>query len=136
MTLSFWRYSHFALAVMKHSGEVEITVQPWSAGSNFLPDFINSISKAITDSEFSKSFITNLEIELKKLISKGSYSPFVGELISIEVSRLLKRSCMIENTKGLSRPDFEKLKEEKIKELADKIIFIWRDNYEDTYSGG
>ncbi|MBK6682243.1 MAG: hypothetical protein IPG53_20735 [Ignavibacteriales bacterium] len=41
---------------------------------------------------------------MKKLISKGSYSPFVGELISIEVSRLLKRSCMIENTKDSADP--------------------------------
>ena len=117
--------SHFALSVMKHSGEVEITVQPWNLGTNFVPDFINHISKSITNSEFSKNFITNIEIELKKLISKGNYPSFIGQLISIEISRLLKRSCMLENVNKLSKQDFEKMKEDKIKELTDKIMMIW-----------
>lgn len=117
--------SHFALSVMKHSGEVETTVQPWSLGTNFIPDFINHISKTITNSEFSKSFITNIEIELKKLISKDNYPPFINQLIAIEISRLLKRSCMLENVNRLSKQDFEKLKEDKIKELVDKIMMIW-----------
>lgn len=117
--------SHFALSVMKHSGEVETTVQPWNLGPDFIPDFINHISKTITNSEFSKSFITNIEIELKKLISKDNYPPFINQLIAIEISRLLKRSCMLENVNRLSKQDFEKLKEDKIKELVDKIMMIW-----------
>ena len=117
--------SHFALSVMKHSGEVEITVQPWNTGTHFVPGFIDRITGAIANEEFSKSFITNLEIELKKLISKGGYSPFIDQLISVEVPRLLRRSCMIENTGKLPKQDFERLKEEKIKELAEIIMQVW-----------
>lgn len=117
--------SHFALSVMKHSGEVEITIQPWNLGKHFVPEFIDRLTRAITNDEFSKSFITNLEIELKKLISKDSYPPFIDQLIEIEVSRLLKRSCMIENTGKLLKQDFEKLKEEKIKELTEVIMPVW-----------
>jgi len=88
----------FAIAVLKHSGEINQTVWKWKGDDgNYIPDSLKYIVDQLQDEKngFSNTFITNLQIEFEKLQDKEGKLIVEKELLVTELKRLLKQSCKI-----------------------------------------
>jgi len=85
----------FAIAVLKHSGEIEKAIYKWHEDNDFILDKISNLTDCLRKDLFSNTFIKNLSIEFRKLMNKDG--EFIGDALWIkaEIKRLIKRSCMI-----------------------------------------
>jgi len=101
----------FAIAVLKHSGEIQKTIWKWKYGEDnplTVEHLTNLINKLNDEKEgFSNTFIKNLNIEFERL------DEVRDDILKTELKRLLNRSSMIKD---------KNKKKEKVKEWQD-ILF-------------
>ena len=111
----------FAIAVLKHSGEIEKTAFRWRYNGQFVTDIVSTIVSGIKSDTLSNTFIKKLNQEMLRLTDKdGKYTE--NHIITTELKRLLSRSCM--KTKDESKGDFEKRKEEMVSKLTEWLSVI------------
>ncbi|GER94325.1 type III-B CRISPR-associated protein Cas10/Cmr2 [hot springs metagenome] len=112
----------FAIAVLKHSGEIEKTVFKWRVNDTYTTDLMSKIVTEINNDRLSNTFIKKLNQELIKLLDKdGNYRD--DNIIKAEIKRLLMRSFM--KTKDEDEDAFKKRKAETAKELQLHNLLIY-----------
>lgn len=117
----------FAVAVMKHSGEVEQTVLPWNSNleyanlsNRWIPEIIENIAKGISKDRFSNTFIQNLSLELLSLKDEKDDIPRLNEeAIKYEIERLISRSFM-------DKKASEEERKVKIKKTSEAVYMLFR----------
>ena len=103
----------FAIAVLKHSGEIQETVWKWKTHDIWVIDRLKELVNELNDKNegFSNTFIKNINIEFSKL------GEIDDEMFKTELKRLLKRSSQIKNDKDE--------KKKKVEEWTDKLIPLY-----------
>lgn len=105
-----------AIAVIKHSGEINKSVLKWNNGQN--TEFLKYITEKLKNDDFSSTFISNFDREFRNLINeKGEF--FEEHIIKVELKRLLLRSCKKEWNKNKKSEEVEKMQENIISLLND-----------------
>ncbi|OOP56362.1 MAG: hypothetical protein AYP45_09950 [Candidatus Brocadia carolinensis] len=104
----------FAIAVLKHSGEIEKTVFKWRLDDRYITETVSQIVSEINKDRLSNTFIKRLNQEMLRLMGKGSQFA-ENQMIETEMKRLSIRSCI--KAKDESKEDFEKRKERIAEEL-------------------
>lgn len=104
----------FAIAVLKHSGEINKTVWKWDVdekNESLKIKFLEDLIKELNDENegFSNTFIKNLNIEFQKL------DEIKDAMVETELKRLLNRSSQIKGDK----------KKKKIKEWHNKLFNLY-----------
>lgn len=86
----------FALAVLKHSGEIHKTVYKWNNGIDNNIDLMKNIFEKLNNKEYSTTFIKILETEFLKLIDikddSEKFKDDIKEIFFTEIKRTLKRA--------------------------------------------
>ena len=82
----------FAMAVLKHSGEIHQTHWKWKSDTKFRVELIKDIINKMLSDNFSTSFITNIQAEFNKLKDKKGRIEDIN-ILEAELTRLLDRSC-------------------------------------------
>lgn len=109
----------FAIAVLKHSGEIEKTILKWKIDGEFVTDIMSKLITEFNADRLSNTFIKKLNQELNRLLdSDGNYTE--DDITKTEIKRLFQRSCL--RGKGESEDDFEKRKNDLIKYLNSILI--------------
>ncbi len=104
----------FAIAVLKHSGEIEKTVFKWRFESNYITDIISLIASEINADSLSNTFIKKLNQEMLRLMDKdGNFTE--DWIIKTEIKRIVSRSCMRKDDE--SKEAFE----ERKKNIHDRL---------------
>jgi CRISPR-associated protein Cmr2 len=130
------RKDAFAVAVLKHSGEIRKTVFKWRENDIWTPDMFNTILTQIKNDNFSATFIANLEREFSPLMEPDGTLPD-PRLIYPEIKRLLSRSCQIKPIPGESKPDFDARKANAIQEMVNvvnQLLFRSRNSFDNFLS--
>lgn len=105
----------FAIAVLKHSGEIRKTRFKWMYGDSSTIKILENLVKSFK-TDFSDTFFRNLGTEFMQLMDKdGKYNN--KPLVKTEIKRLIKRSCMMKN-------DNIELKNRTISDLTDKLSIL------------
>lgn len=113
----------FAIAVLKHSGEIDKAVFKWKCDDIFVTDIIDEIAKEIKADKLSNTFIKRINQEMLKLMdNKGKYTE--DPIIKTEFKRLLNRSCMRLNNES-KEEEFEKRKRETVNKLFQQLYNIF-----------
>ncbi|SFR15878.1 type III-B CRISPR-associated protein Cas10/Cmr2 [Desulfoscipio geothermicus] len=127
----------FALAVIKHSGEVHETVYKWRHDGNWTVDLLAGLVDKITTGgnddkeamtagpdaagqEFSNNFIKSLNREFIKLMDEEGCL-LEDNLILAEVNRLIKRSCLLRKKPGESPKAYELRKKLAVSNLYKNV---------------
>ena len=108
----------FAIAVLKHSGEIDKAVFKWKCEGIFVTDTIADIANQINTDMLSNTFIKRINQEMLKLIDKDGKYPD-DQIIDAELKRLLTRSCM--RLKNESKEEFEQRKKETVARLGRQL---------------
>lgn len=117
----------FAIAVLKHSGEISKAVMKWTYNGESTIKLVEKIVKALKDEEFSNTFIKNLRSEFGGLLDeKGRYSDH--SLIEVEIRRLTDRSCMIMRKDSEDKTVFAQRKEETVKDMVSKVTNLYKNS--------
>jgi len=113
----------FALAVLKHSGEVHEAIFKWRYNGNWTLDLLAGLVEKITgggkdveknnldgpvaaEQEFSNKFIKSLNLEFVKLMDEDGYF-WEDNLVLAEVKRLVARSCLLRKKPGETLQAYE-----------------------------
>ena len=82
----------FAIAVIKHSGEIEETRYKWRVSSDWTTDNFLALIRELADKRVSNNFIKTFELVFRRLCdSDGNF--LHNDFIDIELARLIARSC-------------------------------------------
>jgi CRISPR-associated protein Cmr2 len=108
----------FAIAVLKHSGEINKSVWKWKYNTVNPLEVMKEIQEMISKDELSNKFIKNLNIEFLRLMDEnGKWNE--KKPIKTEIERLTIRSC--QKKKDETENDFEKRKNEIKKSLVQEL---------------
>ena len=114
----------FAIAVLKHSGEIGKTVMKWTYNGKSTIKLVEKIVKALKDEEFSNTFIKSLRSEFGGLLDEnGRYSD--PPLIETEIQRLIDRSCMIMRKDPEDKKAFAQRREKTVKDMVLKVTNLY-----------
>jgi len=104
----------FAIAVLKHSGEIQKTIWKWKINKTWVIDTLKELVNELNnDNEgFSNNFIKNLNFEFSKLGEIDN-----DKLVETELKRLLYRSSKISGDKDN--------KKKKVNEWTNKLISLY-----------
>ena len=108
----------FAIAVLKHSGEISKTIWKWDLDENGKSkkiELLKDLIKELKDDKegFSHTFIKNLNIEFMKI------DEIENEWVEAELRRLLERACQIKGDK--------ERKKRKLEEWQEKLFSLYID---------
>ena len=106
----------FAIAVLKHSGEIHKTVWKWFDEEKSNIERIEVILKKLIEKKFSTNFIYTLEEEFIRL-SEEKNSTHYKKQFQVELRRLLAKSVLLKRKGGESKEDFNKRERQEIEEL-------------------
>jgi CRISPR-associated protein Cmr2 len=107
----------FAIAVMKHSGEINQAVLKWGEKKAEKLDVITQVTKDLAGDVFSKSYIDKFSTEFTGLNLRT-------EILETELTRLLVRSSKIQKMDLESKEDFIIRKKQKIKKTVKDILTL------------
>ncbi|HOV80953.1 MAG TPA: type III-B CRISPR-associated protein Cas10/Cmr2 [Bacillota bacterium] len=126
----------FALAVLKHSGEIHEAVFKWRNDGVYSVDLLAGLvdriagggkyskSKAVdpdtAEQKFSSNFIKVLNLELAKLMDEDGYFLEDGPVLA-EVKRLAARSCMIRKKPDESPEEYKRRKGREVEDFCKDI---------------
>ncbi len=117
----------FAIAVLKHSGEIQKSVYKWKEDGCEPLAVIANLVEVLAEDVFSNTFIKNLDSEFRRLMDKdGKFAE--TQLIEAEIKRLVSRSCMMQRQAGESKENFETRKREEISELSNSLCILLQSN--------
>ena len=93
----------FAIAVIKHSGDIEEARYKWKDGDDWMTDDFVALISELASKKISNNFIKAIELEFRRL-SDGDGNFMDDALLKIELPRLIARSCSSElDSKGRKR---------------------------------
>jgi CRISPR-associated protein Cmr2 len=129
------RKDAFAIAVMKHSGEINQAIFNWRDKENkFITDAMNNLVKNLKSDEISNTFMKFLEKEFSPIMSKEGVveisavkNELFKEMFQSELNRTLKRSIQKGNAEE---------KAEKRKEIAPLVEAMIKNSTETTGTTG
>lgn len=82
----------FAIAVLKHSGDIEEARYKWKVDTEWLIDDFGTLVRELASKKISNNFIKAIELEFRRL--SDCDGNFVDDpLLKIELPRLIARSC-------------------------------------------
>jgi CRISPR-associated protein Cmr2 len=117
----------FAIAVLKHSGEIVESVLPWLSECEqdkqvkiWLPKVIEHLTRNLEKKYFSNTFIHNLSNELLRLKDHTNDLPsdLNKETIECEIKRLVNRSYMDTSVS-------EELRKKRIEKINQNVILLF-----------
>ena len=94
----------FAIAVLKHSGEIHKTVYGWKNNKEYNIENMHNIIKSLTEKHFSTNFIYTLEEELSKLYYSGN--TIYNKQFQTELKRLIHKSNIMLKNENEKTEDF------------------------------
>lgn len=109
----------FAVAVIKHSGEIEQAVFKWEYDELWIVDVMDDISQKIRNDDFSNTFIKQLNSEMIKLMDNEGRKGIGDKIIKTEIKRLLERSCI--RKKDETKDDYKNRKKKDSEDLSKKL---------------
>jgi CRISPR-associated protein Cmr2 len=112
-----------ALLLNLHSGSVLSTCWNWRQDYEMIGN-IETIISALVAKDFSTNFIYSIIAEFQ-LIDTGD-SKLSIQSISIEVKRLIGKSCMILRNENESKEDYNQRKNTNIDKLSDRCMALYR----------
>ena len=114
----------FAIAVLKHSGEIQQTVYKWKYDECESLEVIKNLTTVLVEDVFSNTFIKNLDLEFRRLMdNNGRFGD--EHIMNTEIKRLVTRSCMMQREAGESKKDFKIRKQEEISELSNSLCNLF-----------
>ncbi|MEW6006317.1 MAG: type III-B CRISPR-associated protein Cas10/Cmr2 [Stygiobacter sp.] len=108
----------FAIAVMKHSGEINQTIQKWGEKATEKLDVLAELTKDLANDIYSKSFINKLSTEFMGINIRT-------EILKAELQRLLTRSSKIEKKQTETNEEYKTRKNQKIVKTVEGIISLY-----------
>ncbi len=116
----------FAIAALKHSGEINSFKMRWRKGEfdtiQFLKTFLNLLKKEV----FSTTFIKKLYNEFSRLIDKKDSSKPDEKIVIAEIKRLLDRSFIPTEENNQKYPKDKDGNRTVISETTDGLITLYR----------
>jgi len=114
----------FALAVLKHSGEIHQTVFKWREGDMWIPDVFEEMITQIRNGDFSDTFLKNIDKEFRRLLNPdGTLTD--RHLLEPETKRLIERACQLERLVGEAKDDYIKRKKHAIDLFVNKMVTLY-----------
>jgi len=120
----------FAIAVLKHSGEIHKTVWKWYDSGKSNVDRIEKILHKLIKKKFSANFIHALEEEFRKLSSEENILVYKKQF-QAELKRLIAKSILLQNNSD-SVQNIAKQKEREKEELYNLCNKLFLKAFEDT----
>ena len=118
----------FALAVLRHSGEVHETVWKWQIEDKWTIDIFATIAKKLSQGIFSNTFINVLAHEFLNLIDNRGRISFLEieekEAFNTEIRRLLLRSWMGRKYQNISHENLERVKHDELEEMVQSVSLL------------
>jgi len=128
----------FALAVLKHSGEIHKTIYKWRYDGNWTMDLLKELIDRIKGTakeqinsgtnplrqEFSNKFIKTLNQEFQKIMDEDG-NLYEDSLIKSEIKRLLRRSCLLWKKPGETLKEFELRKKLTVQSLLERLETLY-----------
>ena len=112
----------FAIAVLKHTGEIRKTVLKWQYGTSSIIEILKKVVEALKE-DYSNTFIKNLDNEFRLLMDKkGKYDE--RGILKTEIKRLVNRSCIIKKRKNETKKRFEARKKLSINNLTEGLFML------------
>ena len=111
----------FALAVLRHSGEIHHTLFKWKEGDVWMPRIFHRIVTRIRKEVFSTTFLDHLEREFRPLLDQLGEMSY-NELLQAEIKRLIEKSCLLAKRPNESRERFEKRKSAAIRAMSGDLL--------------
>lgn len=112
----------FAIAVMKHSGEINSAILKWGEKESENLDVLKNLTNDLANGIYSKTFINNLSEEFFGLDSLRI------EVLQAELRRLLARSSNILRKEKESKEEYLKRKKEKIEKTTVQLKSIYKED--------
>jgi len=114
----------FAIAVLKHSGEIRKAVMKWTYNDKSTTALIEEIVKALKDEEFSNTFIKSLRAEFGGLLDeKGKYGD--PPLIVTEIRRLIDRSCTMTRNESEDKEAFAWRRKQTVDDMISRVTSLY-----------
>lgn len=116
----------FAIAVLKHSGEICHTVFPWWTEEEesiivWTTDLFQQVMTPIINEQFSRKFLVNLDQEFRRLINPDkTLTPL--RILKPEARRLITRACQMERGPGEDQKAFEAKRTKAITDMTQAVI--------------
>lgn len=113
----------FAIAVLRHSGEIHQTLFKWKKDKQWIPAIFHRIVCRVGKGVFSPKFLASLDLEFRPLLDP------IGEiadpcLLEAEIRRLVERSCVLTRQSKESRDAFEKRRNVAIRTMRHDMLAL------------
>lgn len=116
----------FAVAVIKHSGEINKATLKWGEKNFENLEIMSQITNDLANEIFSKSFIKKLSLEFSNINPQT-------EILKTELKRLLARSSQFIKQENETKEEFERRKKIKIETTTEKIISLCKLDLENLF---
>ncbi len=114
----------FAIAVLKHSGEIHKTVFKWREDEWWTTKIFQDLMAQVGEGKnFSSTFITGLDREFRRLMDADGQFLLIN-MIEPEIQRLLKRACQLERKEHESQEEFQEKKRQAIVAMTKNIMAL------------
>jgi len=111
----------FAIAVLKHSGEIEKAICKWKIDRDFLTNTLSLIIQEIISDRLSNTFVKKFnQVMMKLMDEQGSFTE--DTLVKTEFIRLLNRSFIKQSFEN--KNDYEKRRKETMERLKLDKLYI------------
>ncbi len=128
----------FALAVLKHSGEIHKTIYKWRYDGSWTVDLLKDLIDRIKGTseeqasgstiplrqQFSNNFIKTLNQEFQKIMDEDG-NLCEDSLIKSEIKRLLHRSSLLRKNPGETFKEFELRKKLAVQSLQERLEILY-----------
>ena len=118
----------FAMAVLKHSGEIHQTYWKWNCNQKTRIELIKNIISNIQSEKFSTSFISNIQEEFNKLKDNSGNLNNYKMMFETELKRLVGRSC------NLSKKEGKEKESNSLMEIFENFTIESGDNIDNFFS--
>ena len=86
----------FAIAVLKHSGEIESTRYKWTQQDAWFIEDFDALVRELNTKRMSNTFIKAIGLEFSRLSDRSRRFP-TNDFVYTEFTRLIRRSCNLDN---------------------------------------
>lgn len=116
----------FGIAVLKHSGETQMTRLKWRSNDLWIPQLIERLMERVKKKDISTTFIKQLnQIFLKLFEWDGNTFDHADLIIKAEIKRLVGRSVTVEKLIGEDRERFENRRTDLVNVLTEDLSKLY-----------
>lgn len=124
----------FAIAVMKHSGEINKAIHKWGEKNNENLEALAQLTSDLANDIYSKSFINKLAAQFTNIEPEKDRQQLWMEILRTELKRLLARSSKLTKKENETKENFEQRKKIKIENTTEQIISLYKLGTENLFS--